>query len=174
MVVRPDYNHDLDNQQIANEEHEKNLGDNRTTLGTLFKGMGAAEKTETRFAKKWFPSEKYEKDTSSPLLKVAHETLSASDKFRNSPAHYKAAAVRSFTDELEKIAWFGVDDAVGGLIGYTQGKKQKARGEEHTFGGPQVAGAVFLPGGAGYQVGRYFGHNAEHLVSPVKKTPETK
>jgi len=49
---------------------------------------------------------------------------------------------------------------VGGAIGYQKGKEQHARGEKHTFGVPQGAAALFLPGGAGYQLGRYMGHNA--------------
>lgn len=99
----PTYDHDVDSYQVANEEHRKNLTDNRATLGSLFKNMGEAEKVETRFANKWFPSEKFEKDTSSPLLKVAMATLSGSSAFRGYPTHYKAAAIRAFTDELSKI-----------------------------------------------------------------------
>lgn len=100
----PSYNHDVDNQAVGNEEHRKNLSDTRTTLGTLFKNTGEAQRVETRFANKWFPSDKYEKDTSSPLIKVAMATLSQSSTFRDYPAHYKAAAVRAFTEELGKIA----------------------------------------------------------------------
>jgi hypothetical protein len=108
----PTFNHDIDNQAVGNEEHQKNLTDNRATLGTMFTNMGEAQKVETRFSHKWFPSEKYEKDTSSPLIKVAMDTLSQSSAFRGYPAHYKAAAVRSFTEELEKISGF-----LGGALG---------------------------------------------------------
>ncbi len=71
----------------------------------MFKNMPEAQKVETRFANKWFPSDKYEKDTSSPLIKVAMETLSQSERFRGYPAHYKAASIRAFTEELEKISF---------------------------------------------------------------------
>lgn len=103
--IGPTYDHDVNSAAVANAEHTKNLGDNRQTLGTLFSNMGSAQKAETRFANKWFPSDKYEKDTSSPLIKVAMETLSGSERFRAYPAHVKAAAIRGFTEELEKIGY---------------------------------------------------------------------
>jgi hypothetical protein len=49
-------------------------------------------------------------------------------------------------------------EGVGGLVGHHYGKKQKERGEEYTFGVPQGAAALFLPGGLGYQVGRAIAH----------------
>lgn len=58
-----------------------------------------------------------------------------------------------------KQAMFGVDDVLGGAVGYHYGQKQKARGEEYGFGAPQVAGALLLPGGIGYQIGRAIGHH---------------
>jgi len=71
--------------------------------------------------------------------------------------------------ELNKDAAFLVDDLVGGAIGYNQGKKQRARGEEHTFGPGQVAATVFVPGGAGYQLGRFAGHNTKDKKKDEKK-----
>lgn len=99
----PTYDHDVNSGQVANSEHRKNLGDNRQTLDGMFSNMGEATRVETRFAKKWFPSEKYDKDTSSPLIKVAMSVLSQSERFRSYPAHYKAAAVRAFIGELGVI-----------------------------------------------------------------------
>lgn len=46
----------------------------------------------------------------------------------------------------------------GGAVGYHAGKAQAKRGEKHTFGGKQIAGTLFLPGGLGYQAGRAAGH----------------
>lgn len=157
----PTFNHDVDNQAVGNEEHRKNLTDNRATLGSLFKNTDEAQRVETKFSHKWFPSEKYEKDTSSPLIKVAMDTLSQSSSFRGYPAHYKAAAIRSFTDELEKIAYIGPENLVGGYLGYRKGQEQADRGEMHNFGGKQVA-SLMIPGGAGYQVGRALGHSSRH------------
>lgn len=57
-----------------------------------------------------------------------------------------------------KLGFAGIDDVIGGLIGHAKGKQQAERGEEHNFGGKQVA-SLLLPGGAGYQLGRYIGHN---------------
>lgn len=60
-----------------------------------------------------------------------------------------------------KLSYVGIDDLIGGVIGHHQGKKQSERGEGHTFGGKQIASALLIPGGAGYQLGRYIGHNSE-------------
>jgi hypothetical protein len=70
--------------------------------------------------------------------------------------------------QMEKRALIGADDLVGGAIGYHYGKKQRKRGEEHTFGVPQVASA-FVPGGLGYQFGRYLGHNDRDTVKGSDK-----
>ena len=48
---------------------------------------------------------------------------------------------------------------LGGLVGSHYGKAQKERGEKYRFGVPQAAGALLLPGGLGYQVGRYMAHH---------------
>ena len=101
--IGPTFDHDVDSAAVANSEHNKNLNDNRNTLNTLFKNMGEAQKVETRFANKWFPSDKFEKDTSAPLLKVAMAVLNESSTFQAYPTHYKAAAVRSFINELGAI-----------------------------------------------------------------------
>lgn len=103
-AIGTDYNYNIDNAAVANSDHDKNLSDNRSTLGSLFSRMGEAQKVETRFAKKWFPAEKFTKDTSAPLLKIAMNTLAASSAFRDYPPHYQAVAIRSFSEELEKIA----------------------------------------------------------------------
>lgn len=68
---------------------------------------------------------------------------------------------------MAKKAAILLDDLVGGAIGYRQGQKQHDRGEKHTFGGKQV-GSLFLPGGVGYQVGRYFGHDSREKRAFVK------
>lgn len=60
---------------------------------------------------------------------------------------------------LEKDAFMLVDDLIGGAIGHRQVTLQRERGENYSFGGPQVAGTLLVPGGAGYQVGRYFAHH---------------
>lgn len=66
-----------------------------------------------------------------------------------------------FMAALEKKAYVGPDQVVGGLIGYSKGRQQAERGEKHTFGGKQLA-SVLIPGGLGYQVGRAIGHNGSH------------
>lgn len=70
--------------------------------------------------------------------------------------------------QLEKTALGGIDDAVGAAVGYHYGKKQKDRGEEHSFGGKQVA-SLFLPGGIGYQAGRGAAHAMTHKKNDDKK-----
>jgi hypothetical protein len=103
-VTGPTYDHDVDSAAVANSEHRKNLNDSRNTLGTLFANMGEAQRVETRFANKWFPSDRYKKDTSSPLVKVAMSALSQSQVFGSYAPHLQAVALRGFTEELEKIA----------------------------------------------------------------------
>lgn len=157
----PTYDHDVNSDQIANDEHQKNLSDNRQTLGSIFANMGEASRVETRFAKKWFPSERFEKDTSSPLIKVAMAVLSQSEAFAGYPPHYKAAAVSAFTDELEKISnavGMLAPQVLGGVVGHNYGKKQVDRGEPYNFGVRQV-GSLLIPGGLGYQVGRGIAHS---------------
>lgn len=56
-----------------------------------------------------------------------------------------------------------VGQTIGGLVGHHYGRKQKERGEEHTFGAPQVAGALLLPGGLGYQIGRFMAHRNKNI-----------
>jgi hypothetical protein len=99
----PTFDHDVNSASQASEEHNKNLSENRQYLGGLFSNMGSAQKAETAFAKKWSPT-KLPEETSSPLIKVAMAVLSSSDTFQSYPAHYKAAAVHGFVDELEKIS----------------------------------------------------------------------
>ncbi len=99
----PTYDHNIDSASVATAEHKKNLNDNRGTLDGLFANMGEAQRVETRFAKKWFPSDRFDKDTSSPLIKVAMATLSQSQTFQSYPTHYKAAAIRGFINELSII-----------------------------------------------------------------------
>jgi hypothetical protein len=50
---------------------------------------------------------------------------------------------------------------LGGLVGHSYGTAQKERGEKYRFGVPQAAGALLLPGGLGYQVGRYMAHKKD-------------
>lgn len=66
----------------------------------------------------------------------------------------------AFHEALLKRAYVGPENIVGGLIGYNEGKKQKARGEKHNFGGKQLA-SLIIPGGVAYQIGRYVGHESK-------------
>lgn len=68
---------------------------------------------------------------------------------------------------LEKTAL--LDQVLGGMIGHKYGKEQKGRGEEHTFGAPQIAASLLLPGGLGYQVGRHMAHHDERIKRGKKK-----
>jgi hypothetical protein len=63
--------------------------------------------------------------------------------------------------QKEKTAVF--DQLLGGAVGHHYGTEQKKRGEKYEFGVPQAAGALFLPGGAGYQIGRYMAHHDENI-----------
>jgi hypothetical protein len=72
---------------------------------------------------------------------------------------------------LEKTAL--VDQALGGVLGHHYGKEQKKRGEDYNFGVPQGAAALLLPGGAGYQIGRYIAHN-DHNIKKGKKSKTKK
>jgi hypothetical protein len=74
--------------------------------------------------------------------------------------------LEKIASQKEKTALVGVDDALGGLVGYHYGKEQKKRGEKYSFGVPQGAAALFLPGGAGYQIGRGIAH---HTSADSKK-----
>lgn len=67
-------------------------------------------------------------------------------------------------ETLRKIAV--VDQVAGYFIGKHYGRKQKKRGEKHNFGGTQAASAL-LPGGAGYQAGRYVAHNEQPKAKKV-------
>ena len=55
---------------------------------------------------------------------------------------------------------------LGGMVGHHYGKEQRKRGEKYRFGGGQVAGALLLPGGLGYQIGRYMGHHPAPQKEP--------
>ncbi len=67
-------------------------------------------------------------------------------------------------DGIYKSAAAGVDDLLGGVVGHRSGKAQKESGEKYVFG-PLQAASLILPGGIGYQAGRYVAHHTE----PVKK-----
>lgn len=71
-------------------------------------------------------------------------------------------------EDAEKVAYIGLDDVAGGVIGYNKGKAQAERGERHSFGLPQ-AGALLLPGGAAYQLGRYAAHSSHQAVAKKGK-----
>ena len=64
---------------------------------------------------------------------------------------------------MEKQALIGIP------VGYVMGKKQVERGEKYNFGAPQVAATLLVPGGAGYQVGRYIAHHRTPEVKGGKK-----
>lgn len=68
----------------------------------------------------------------------------------------------------EKTAYIGIDQLAGGAIGYSKGQQQASRGEEHDFGGKQIA-SLLLPGGIGYQVGRSLGHDKYHREHDKEK-----
>jgi len=70
-------------------------------------------------------------------------------------------------EDIEKNAF--MDQALGLAVGHHYGKEQKKRGENYSFGVPQGAAALFLPGGAGYQIGRYIGHNDKSVKKGKKK-----
>ena len=72
------------------------------------------------------------------------------------------AAQQMKTGSMEKTSVALIDDGIGALIGHYLGKRQKRRGEKHTFGWPQ-GGSLVLPGGVGYQVGRYIAHNDKSI-----------
>ena len=59
--------------------------------------------------------------------------------------------------------------AIGGAVGHHYGKAQKERGEKYHFGGKQLAGALLLPGGLGYQIGRRIAHGKK---KPPPKVPQ--
>jgi hypothetical protein len=59
--------------------------------------------------------------------------------------------------------------AGGGYLGYKNGKAQAERGEKHTIGGQQIAGALLLPGGLAYQAGRAVGHASSPKKSETEK-----
>jgi len=100
----PTYDHDVDSAAVANSEVKSNVADTRGTLGSLFSNFGQAQRKETEFAKKWSPTPKPE-ESASPLIKVAMAALSQSSAFQEYPLHYKMAAIRGFTNELEKISF---------------------------------------------------------------------
>lgn len=70
---------------------------------------------------------------------------------------------------LEKQALVGWDDLLGAGIGYNFGQQQAARGEDYSFGLPQV-GSLLLPGGMGYQIGRAIGHPGQQTAKPAAKS----
>lgn len=70
---------------------------------------------------------------------------------------------------MKKTALIDPVNLVGGAVGYEKGKEQRERGEKHNFGGKQLASVLFIPGGAGYQVGRYFGHRQAQKAEKNKK-----
>jgi hypothetical protein len=74
---------------------------------------------------------------------------------------------------LEKTSFAGFDDAIGAAVGYSYGKKQKDRGEEHSFGAKQV-GSLLLPGGLGYQAGRGLAHSVDHKKKDDDKKEHSK
>lgn len=63
-----------------------------------------------------------------------------------------------------------------GAVGHHYGKKQAERGEEHSFGVPQAAATLLVPGGAAYQVGRAIAHHGAKKAkagAPVAKAKES-
>lgn len=98
-------------------------------------------------------------------LQTLEEKTAAADAYGRQLAQEGIADLEA---SLEKEAF--VDQVVGGLVGHEYGRQQKERGERHSFGVPQAAASLLLPGGAGYQVGRYMAHQNKGIKSGKKKT----
>jgi hypothetical protein len=111
------------------------------------KGEEKSEKKAPPFAKKEEKGEdeKKEKKSGVAALQAVVEKV----------AEEKTAMDSNTAGALAHLAVQGA----GGAVGYHAGKAQAGRGEKHTFGGKQIAGALFLPGGLGYQAGRAAGHS---------------
>jgi len=68
----PDYG--IDSAAQANEQHEKNLSDNRGTLKSLFSGAGEVQSQNTKLISGLLPK-KGPQETSNALLKLAYENI---------------------------------------------------------------------------------------------------
>jgi hypothetical protein len=152
--------HKQDSAEVAVSDLNRNMSDNRATLTGLFDNADAVASNQSAHVNKLFPDVHGTREYNHPLLKAAKAQFMESVSDKDMAPLYKELAFQSFCDEIEKIAFIGIDDIVGGAIGYRQGQKQHLRGEKHNFGGKQLA-SLLLPGGAGYQVGRYFGHDSK-------------
>lgn len=75
-----------------------------------------------------------------------------------------AKALVKMSEPGEKTAAVGLDDIPGYFVGRHYGRKQRKRGEKHSFQGKQF-GSLFLPGGVGYQAGRYAGHHEKKAAA---------
>lgn len=79
--------------------------------------------------------------------------------------------MQELDEVVEKNAFMLLDDVVGGVVGHHYGKRQAERGEAYRFGGKQLASALLIPGGAGYQIGRGIAHsNARADKAEAEKT----
>ena len=77
-------------------------------------------------------------------------------------------ALEKTASRAANLGGAAVYQGVAGLVGHHYGGEQRRRGEKYSFGVPQAAGVIFLPGGGAYQVGRYFGHKPEVLKRAKK------
>lgn len=60
---------------------------------------------------------------------------------------------------VQVMIGLGLSLGVGFLVGQTYGKRQRAKGKSYSFGVPQAAAVLLVPGlGIGYQAGRYLAH----------------
>lgn len=97
----------IDNHEVANEEHDKNIKDSRETLMGLFTHAALSSKEQTKTVKKLLKP-KGDVDTSNPLLKIAQMVLGRLPEnlgfLKTASAAYRQVAGASFLDEVEKIA----------------------------------------------------------------------
>jgi hypothetical protein len=71
----------------------------------------------------------------------------------------KTAFELGVADGINKVAFDPITIG-GGFVGHHYGQEQKRRGEKYDFGHPQAA-SLLVPGGFGYQIGRYWGHKGD-------------
>lgn len=81
----------------------------------------------------------------------------------------EAAIANALTHPAAPLALTLGTQAAGYGVGKHFGHQQAARGEEYNFGVPQALGAMMLPGGIGYQIGR---HKAHGEAKAAEDTPK--
>lgn len=97
-ALSPDYH--IDNAEVARGEHTKNRADSRTELKSLFSNAGSVESGTTKQMDSLLPSKSgMDRETSNPLLKVAHSYYAT-----RHGDWYAGAVGQGFLDEFKKIA----------------------------------------------------------------------